>query len=61
IHARVDEKTWHELVGIIRREAQAGRLVDGLVAAVRASGELLAREFPATGDRRRVREDVAET
>lgn len=61
IHARVDEKNWHELVGIIRREAQAGRLVDGLVAAVRTSGELLAKEFPATGDRRRVREDVAET
>lgn len=61
IHARVDGKHWHELVGMIRREAQAGRLVDGLVEAVRASGELLAREFPATGDRRRVREDVVET
>lgn len=61
IHARIDEKHWHELVGMIRREGQAGRLVDGLVAAVRASGELLAKEFPATGGRRRVREDVVET
>lgn len=61
IHARVDRKHWHDLVTMIRREAQAGRLVEGLVAAVRASGELLAKEFPATGDRRRVPEDVAET
>jgi putative membrane protein len=61
IHERVDGKHWHELVGMIRREAQAGRLADGLVAAIRASGELLAREFPATGDRRRVRVDVVET
>ena len=61
IHARVDEKYWHELVGMIRHEAQAGRLVEGLVAGVRASGELLAKEFPATGDRRRVRADVVET
>ena len=60
IHARVDRKHWHELVGVIRREAQAGRLVDGLVAAVRISGELLAKEFPPTGGRRRVREDVVE-
>jgi len=61
IHARVDRKHWRELVGMIRHEAQAGRLVDGLAAAVRVSGELLAREFPTTGDRRRVREDVVET
>ena len=61
IHARVDEKHWHELVATIGREAQAGRLADGLVAAVRTSGELLAKEFPATGDRRRVREDEVES
>jgi putative membrane protein len=61
IHSRVDEIRWHELVGMIRREAQGGRLVDGLVAAVRASGELLAKEFPASGDGRRVREHVVET
>lgn len=60
IHAKVDRKHWHELVGIIRHEAQAGRLVDGLVAGIRASGELLAKEFPRTGNRRRVREDVVE-
>jgi len=61
IHAKVDSKHWHELVGTIRREAQAGRLADGLVAAVRTSGELLAKEFPPTGRRRRPREDVVET
>lgn len=61
IHAKVDRKHWHELVEIIRREAQAGRLVDGLVAAVRTSGELLAKEFPATGGRRRMRQDAVET
>lgn len=61
IHARVDGKHWQDLVAMVRREAQAGRLVDGLVAAVRAAGELLAKEFPASGDRRRVREDVVET
>ncbi|HEX5282193.1 MAG TPA: hypothetical protein VFW28_19090 [Micropepsaceae bacterium] len=61
IHARVDRKHWHELVGVIRREAQAGRLVDGLVAAVRISGELLAKEFPGTGGQRRLGEDVVES
>lgn len=61
IHTRVDRKHWHELVSVIRREAQAGRLVDGLVAAVHISGELLAKEFPATGGHRRVREDVVES
>ena len=61
IHARVDSKHWHELVQIIRREAQAGRLADGLVAAIRTAGELLAQEFPAAGERRRLGEDVVES
>lgn len=61
IHTRVDQQHWNGLVATIRREAQAGRLADGLAAAVRLSGELLAREFPAMGDRRRLREDVVES
>ena len=61
IHAKIDGKHWHELVATIRREAQAGRLVDGLAAAVRKSGDLLAKEFPATGARRHVHEDVVES
>ncbi len=61
IHARVDQKHWQGLLETIRREAQAGRLADGLAAAVRISGEMLAKEFPASGPRRRAREDVVES
>lgn len=62
IHAKLDARHWRDLVAVIAREAQAGRLVDGLAVAIRKTGELLAREFPATGKRRHhSRPEIAET
>jgi putative membrane protein len=51
IHAKIDAKDWHELVSVIAAEAQSGRLADGLAAAIRTAGGILAKEFPATGAR----------
>jgi putative membrane protein len=61
IHGKVDARRWQDLVAVIASDAKAGRLVDGLAAAIRKSGELLAKEFPATGKHRRSRPAVIET
>ena len=53
IHAKLDPKHWQELVQMIAGEAQSGRLVDGLAAAIRTAGDFLAKEFPATDARHR--------
>ena len=61
IHAKTDAQLWQDLVALIAREAQADRLADGLAAAIRRVGELLAKEFPATGKHRHARPEIIET
>ena len=46
IDARCGEAFWIRVVGEVRDEFQAGRFTEGLVAAVRAVGDELARHFP---------------
>jgi len=46
IDARVPQERWNEIVGGLVRHAAAGRLADGFEEAIRASGALLAQEFP---------------
>jgi putative membrane protein len=61
IHARVSPGKWDETVALIAREARAGRLSDGLAAAVRDLGVLLAQHFPRqAGDRDELPNGVVE-
>ena len=46
IDARCGEEFWTGVVGTIRDEFRADRFTEGLVAAVRAVGDELARHFP---------------
>jgi putative membrane protein len=52
IHRRVSPEKWDETVALIASEARAGRLSDGLAAAIRTMGALLAQHFPRTADHR---------
>ncbi len=61
VHARLDAGHWQKLVDLIAADAQSGRLADGLAAAIRGAGEVLAREFPLAGVPRRTRADIVET
>jgi putative membrane protein len=62
IHTKVDPKTWDETVVLIASEARAGRLSDGLCAAIRTVGALLAQHFPRTAeDRNELPNRVVET
>jgi putative membrane protein len=60
IHGKVDQHHWHDLVALIAAEAKAERLADGLASAIRKTGELLAKEFPATGKHRHPRPEVVD-
>lgn len=52
IASRVDQKTWDAAMATLVAEIRAGRLADGLLAAVAATGAELARHFPKrAGDR----------
>jgi putative membrane protein len=50
IHSKVDPATWDKAVAQISSHARDGRLVDGLNAAIRSTGELLAQHFPRRPD-----------
>jgi len=50
IHATVDPATWQKTVSQIASEAREDRLVDGLAAAIRSVGGVLAEHFPRTGE-----------
>jgi putative membrane protein len=52
IHSKVSPEKWEETVALIAAEARAGRLSDGLAAAIRTVGVLLAQHFPRTADDR---------
>jgi putative membrane protein len=45
-HERCGEPFWESVVERVRGEFQAGRFTDGIVAAVGAVGDELARHFP---------------
>jgi putative membrane protein len=61
IDAKVAPDTWTNLVGDLAAAIRAGRLCDGLVAAIEASGALLAAHFPrAAGDRNELPDRVVE-
>jgi putative membrane protein len=62
IHAKVAPEKWDEAVALIAAEASAGRLIDGLAAAIRNLGVLLEQHFPrAADDRNELADRVAET
>jgi putative membrane protein len=52
IHSKVDPATWEKMVAQIASPARAGRLADGLIAAIRSTGEVLAEHFPRREDDR---------
>ena len=52
IHAKVAPDEWDKTVALIASEAGAGRLSDGLAAAIRTVGALLAEHFPKQADDR---------
>lgn len=52
IHSKVDAATWDKTVAQIAFGARAGRLADGLIAAIHSTGELLAQHFPRRADDR---------
>jgi putative membrane protein len=62
IHRKVSPEKWEEAVALIASEARAGRLSDGLAAAIRTVGVLLAEHFPRTAnDRNELADRVVET
>ena len=62
IHAKVAPEKWDEAVALIAAEASAGRLIDGLAAAIRNLGALLELHFPRTADdRNELADRVVET
>ena len=52
IHSQVDQSAWDELAREVTAAARHGRLVDGIVNAVRRAGALLAVHFPHRPDDR---------
>jgi putative membrane protein len=46
IHAKVPPETWDRTIALVASEARAGRLADGLAAAIRTIGDCLAQHFP---------------
>jgi putative membrane protein len=52
INAKVEQAAWDELAGEIVAAARAKALVDGIIAAVRRAGSLLAAHFPRRPDDR---------
>ncbi len=59
IAAKVDARVWQAAMDQLLAEVRAGRLADGLIAAVNATGAVLAAHFPPrTGDRDELANDV---
>jgi putative membrane protein len=62
IHAKVPSETWDRTVALVASEARAGRLTDGLAAAIRTVGDVLAQHFPRDrNDRNELTNRVIET
>ena len=52
ISAKVDDAVWREAMDKLVGEIRAGRLAEGLIAAIETTGTVLARHFPrAANDR----------
>lgn len=49
IHSRVAEGTWDKIVAEFLAAVKAGRLAEGLIAAVESCGAVLQSHFPAEG------------
>ncbi|MFZ0694172.1 MAG: TPM domain-containing protein [Alphaproteobacteria bacterium] len=49
IHSRVAEGTWDKIVAEFLAAVKAGRLAEGLIAAVESCGAVLQTHFPAEG------------
>jgi putative membrane protein len=62
IHQRVGQKQWEATVAQIAADARAGRLGEGLAAAIRTVGSVLAAHFPrAVHDKNELPDRVVET
>jgi len=62
IEEKVDPQEWRRIVAEIAQDARAGRLSDGLIAAIRSVGAVLARHCPpVVGDRDELPNRVVET
>ncbi len=62
IHAKVPPETWDRTVALVAAEARAGRLADGLAAAIRTLGDVLAQHFArGAADRNELANRVIET
>ena len=48
VKARIDDAVWETIVADFVRTAGGGRLADGVLAAVKASGAVLKQHFPKT-------------
>lgn len=59
IAAKVDAGVWQAALDLLLAEVRAGRLADGLIAAIDAAGAVLAEHFPPRiGDRDELANDV---
>ena len=59
ISAKVDEAVWRAAMDKLLTEVRAGRLADGLVAAIESTGAVLARHFPPrAGDQNELPNDL---
>jgi putative membrane protein len=52
IHARAGAETWQSVIDVFREAVSRGRLVDGLIVAIAAIGDLLAAHAPRAADDR---------
>ena len=52
ISSKVDQAAWQAAMDKLITEVRAGRLADGLIAAIEATGAVLARHFPRRRDDR---------
>ena len=52
ISAKVGDSVWQESMGKLTAEIGAGRLAEGLIAAIESTGAVLARHFPRRPDDR---------
>lgn len=50
IHSKVTPETWGDAMAMLVAEVREGRMADGMVAAVRAVGSVLAAHFPRAAD-----------
>lgn len=50
INSRVSQQEWNDIVALLIDHAARGQLVDGFVAAISKSGEMLTTHFPVRSD-----------